>query len=106
MSFASVLPTNAPIELAGEDVLLQHDRPAVCELDRRQAAREIAAVAPLVAGLGDGEQEGIDRGAGAGRVLLVGVGEVGGAHQAILAGARRVQCEPTRSLAMRCSTEV
>jgi hypothetical protein len=104
MSFASVLPTNAPIELAGEDVLLQHDRPAVCELDRRQAAREIAAVAPLVAGLGDSEQEGIDRGAG--RVLLVGVGEVGGAHQAILAGARRVQCEPTRSLAMRCSTEV
>ena len=43
---------------------------------------------PLVAGLGDGEQEGVDGVAGVGGVLLVGIGEVGGAHQAIVADAR------------------
>ncbi len=64
-----------------------HDGLGVFELDRRQAALQIAAVVPLVAGLGDGAQEGVDGVAGVGGVLLVGIGEVGGAHQAIVADA-------------------
>ena len=48
----------------------------------------IAAVVAAVAGLSDGAQKGVDGVAGVGGVLLVGIGEVGGAHQAIDSDAR------------------
>ena len=82
------------LQAVGIDLLhrILHDGLGVFELDRRQTALEIAAVLPLVAGLGDGAQEGVNGVACAGRVLLVGISEVGGAHQAIAPDAR-LTCE-------------
>ena len=64
-----------------------HDGLGVFELDRRQAALQIAVGLPFVAGLSDREQERVDGGARIVGVLLVGVGEVGGAHEAVVAHA-------------------
>ncbi len=60
-----------------------HHRPGVLKGQRRQAALAVAGPVAPVAGLGDGQQAGVDRVAGGVGGLLVGVGEVGGAHQAV-----------------------
>jgi hypothetical protein len=64
-----------------------HDGLGVFKLDRRQAALVITAVVAAVAGLRDGLQEGVDRVAGVGWVLIVGIAEVSRTHEAILADA-------------------
>ena len=74
----------------GVDLLhrVLHDGLGVFVLERRQAALQIAAVVALIARLSDGAQKGVDGVAGAGGILLVRIGEVGGAHQAIVADVR------------------
>src|SRR6266540_1508668 len=74
------------LQAFGVDLLdfVLHDRLAVYELDWGQAAFEIVIAVMLVAGLGDGAQDGVDRLAGVGRRLLVRVSEISGANKAVI----------------------
>ncbi len=84
-----LIPTVQPggqVRQAGRVHLLDdalHHRPGVVEGNRRQTALPVAGPVAAVAGLGDGQQAGVDRVAGGVGGLLVGVGEVGRAHQAV-----------------------
>ncbi len=73
--------------IQGEHVRL-YLRLAVAELQRRHGPGDQALVALPVAGLRHRDHEGVDRAAGVGRRLLVGVGQVHRPDEAVRAGRR------------------